>query len=202
MPSLADLSRRLNLRHRRHGGRGRLTSLLLSDPERLPDPAPLLARLPPGAAVILRAYDDPGRAERAARLAVACRARRLRLLVADDFALAVRLRAGLHLPEHRGRAALSRVRLWRRRGNGPLSMAAHGRAALARAAALGCDAALLSPVFTTGSHPGAPALGLLRLRSLLKGAALPVYALGGLTPTRARALCGCRLAGLAGISGF
>ncbi len=202
MSSLADLSRRLNLRHRRQGGGAALAAVLLSDPQRLPDPAPLLGRLPPGAAVIFRAYGNAERAQQAARLALLCRARRLRLLVADDFALAVRLNAGLHLPEYRGRTVLCRVRLWHRHRGALLTMAAHGRAALGRAAGLGCDAALLSPVFATASHPGAPGLGLLRLRALLKGARLPVYALGGVDGARARALRACALAGLAGISGF
>lgn len=50
------------------------------------------------------------------------------------------------------------------------------------------DAVLLSPVFPTRSHPGAPALGPLRFRLLAAHTALPVIALGGLDPARARRL--------------
>ena len=56
----------------------------------------------------------------------------------------------------------------------------HGAADLARAAALGLDYALLSPVMPTASHPGAPHLGWAGFAALAEAAALPVYALGGL----------------------
>ncbi len=58
----------------------------------------------------------------------------------------------------------------------------HGVADLARAAALGLDYALLSPVLPTASHPGAPHLGWERFAALAEEATLPVYALGGLGP--------------------
>ena len=58
----------------------------------------------------------------------------------------------------------------------------HGVSDLARAAALGLDYALLSPVLPTASHPGAPHLGWERFAALAEGASLPVYALGGLGP--------------------
>ncbi|WP_343868577.1 thiamine phosphate synthase, partial [Caenispirillum bisanense] len=65
------------------------------------------------------------------------------------------------------------------------------------AAVLGADAALLSPVFPTRSHPGAATLGPWRF-SLWAGAArLPVVALGGVTAATARRLG--HAAGTAGI---
>jgi thiamine-phosphate pyrophosphorylase len=73
---------------------------------------------------------------------------------------------------------------------------------LRRAAAIGADAALLSPVFATASHPGAPALGPLAFAVLAGKAPLPVYALGGMTSENARRLNGARLAGIAGIGLF
>jgi 8-oxo-dGTP diphosphatase len=57
----------------------------------------------------------------------------------------------------------------------------HNAAELRRAEALGCDFALLSPVKATQSHPGAPHLGWENLAAIAAGAAIPVYALGGLT---------------------
>ena len=61
-----------------------------------------------------------------------------------------------------------------------LTVAAHGRAGLARGRRLGADAVVLSPVFPTASHPGAAALGLLRWAALAaRGGARPVVALGG-----------------------
>jgi 8-oxo-dGTP diphosphatase len=51
---------------------------------------------------------------------------------------------------------------------------------LARAAALGCDFAVLGPVLPTPSHPGARTLGWEGFARAIDGARLPVYALGGL----------------------
>lgn len=56
----------------------------------------------------------------------------------------------------------------------------HTAAELRRAEALGCDFALLSPVLSTLSHPGAAHLGWEQFAAMLTGATLPVYALGGL----------------------
>jgi thiamine-phosphate pyrophosphorylase len=53
---------------------------------------------------------------------------------------------------------------------------------------LGADAALLSPVFPTRSHPGGAVLGPVRFRLLARQARLPVIALGGMTGAKARAL--------------
>ncbi len=57
----------------------------------------------------------------------------------------------------------------------------HSAAELRRAEALGCDFALLSPVQATQSHPGATHLGWENFAAIAAGAAIPVYALGGLT---------------------
>jgi thiamine-phosphate pyrophosphorylase len=57
---------------------------------------------------------------------------------------------------------------------------------------------ILSPVFPTRSHPGAPALGPLRWAALARRAAGPVVALGGVDGARARRLPR-RTAGLAAI---
>ena len=56
----------------------------------------------------------------------------------------------------------------------------HDEAELARAAALGLDFAVLGPVASTPSHPGAAPLGWTRVAELLRATPLPVYALGGL----------------------
>jgi len=52
---------------------------------------------------------------------------------------------------------------------------------LQRAAELGCDFALVSPVLPTQSHPGAPHLGWESFAAMTAGSSIPVYALGGLT---------------------
>lgn len=176
--------------------------VLLTDDHRLPDPLPLLPRLPRGSWVILRHADANSRASWARPLARACRRHGLTPLVAGDFALAVVLHCGLHLSEAMARRAPPKVRLWRRRGGGPLTAATHGYGALARAARIQSDAALLSPVFPTASHPGAPTLGPLRFRQWALRAALPVFALGGVTARTIGRLSGSNAVGVATVGGL
>jgi thiamine-phosphate pyrophosphorylase len=184
--------------------------ILMSDERRLPDPlanpGDAAKRLPPGAAVLVRHTDARARSDLAHRLAPVCRAQGLTLIVSDDLALAEACGAeGLHLPE---RAATSgRAMAIRRRWRGILTVAAHGPRALARASALGADAALVSPVFETQSHPGQPAAGLMRFLTWSRMARLPIYALGGITAANAGRLYQVNrgqinLVGIAGIDGF
>jgi thiamine-phosphate pyrophosphorylase len=164
--------------------------ILVTDDIRLPDPSRAVAALPPGSGLLLRHYDAGDRGDLARRLARIARKRRVIMLVAgSDWRLAARIgAAGIHLPEGVARTlADPGLRLWLRRGH-LLSIACHSPRALARAAALGADAALLSPVFATRSHPGARCLGALRFAQWARRAALPVIALGGVNRRTARAL--------------
>lgn len=193
---LSVLARRLA------GRRSRLPPLLLLTDERIPDPRPLVRRLPPGCGVVLRHYESPERAELACDLARLCRARRLVFLVAADASLAAAVRAdGLHLPEGLARTA-ARPLAWLRRRGGLLTVAAHSPAALRRAARLGADAALLSPVFPTASHPESRPLGPRRFAALARSSPLPVYALGGVNARRMRLLAGSGAAGVATVGGL
>ncbi|MCW5699414.1 MAG: thiamine phosphate synthase [Rhodospirillales bacterium] len=178
----------------------------MTDATRLPDPLPAVAALPRGAAVILRHYESPDREALARKLAHLCRRRGVRLLIAGDTRLAIRVGAdGVHLPEH-VLAHGSRVwALWRRqrRPRGWLvTAAAHSSAALHRAARAGIDAVLLSPVFATPSHPGARTIGPLRFTAMTGTSPLPVYALGGINTKTARRLIASGLAGIAAIGGL
>lgn len=78
--------------------------------------------------------------------------------------------------------------------------AAHSLAELARAAAIRADAALLSPVFPTRTHPGAPALGPLRFRLLARQSPVRVIALGGMTARTVRHLPGAAWAAIDGLA--
>lgn len=120
-----------------------------------------------------------------------------------------------HLPEPERRARFRQLRrLARRRGHavvlagtmrearawggdgayGSAALLAGGPAGL-RLATVHClrelgrssraDAALLSPVFATQSHPGAGSLGALRFLLMAQKSRIPVLALGGMTPRRA-----------------
>jgi thiamine-phosphate pyrophosphorylase len=182
------------------GGRVVPRLWLLSDPVRLPDPACPARRLPRGAAVLARGA-GPAVLARLARLA---RGRGLVLLLGGEGRAALALRAGLHVPDRapvRGLLPFLRAR----RAGAPwalLSVAVHGRAGLARGRRLRADCALLSPVFATASHPGAPALGPLRWAALARVLGRPAVALGGVAPRMAGRLPrggAGRAAGLAAI---
>jgi len=78
----------------------------------------------------------------------------------------------------------------------------HDADELARASALRADFATLSPVAATATHPDVVPMGWEAFQRLAAAAALPVYALGGMSVTdaaRAKALGG---QGVAGIRSF
>ena len=189
---------------RRHGEGKRplarpLPSLFfVTDPNRTPDPAAIAAGLPRGCGVIYRAFGRADALPVGRALAAVARARGLVLLVGADEALAAALGAdGLHLPErdlHRARAIRARRPAWLVTG------AAHGAAALRRGR--GLDALLLSPVFDSRSPSAGPALGPTRFATLVRGAAAPVYALGGVNGATAPRLLASGAAGLAAVDGL
>jgi thiamine-phosphate pyrophosphorylase len=153
-----------------------------------------LAKLPRGSGFIYRHYHLPG-AERLARFRVLRRAARARghVVILADSALTAREWGadGIY------GAPLSFYP--RRRGLIHLATA-HNRAEIGLAARLGADAVLLSPVFPTRSHPGGAVLGAVRFRLLARQSPLPVIALGGMTPHRARSLGWPRWAAIDGLS--
>lgn len=171
---------------------------LLTDRRRVADPLPLLERLPPGSAVVLRDYDAPDRAVFGQRLRAACWVHHLRFLVAGDTALAHRLRAdGVHLPEWQIPHAPA---IRRDFPAGLITAAAHSLPALRRLDPQLVDAAFLSPVFATASHPETRPLGALRLRQWAAQSAVPVYALGGITSATRFLLRDAPIAGTAAVS--
>jgi thiamine-phosphate pyrophosphorylase len=196
--TLAEVANQLNSRQARTAGKKRPLPplLLMSDAARLPDPCAAAARLPAGSGVILRHYDDPARDALARALADIARQRALVLLIGRDSALAERVgAAGVHLPE----SELGWVARVRRRPSWLVTVAAHSLAALNKAERAGADAALLSPVFETASHPGARTLGPYQFATLSRRAKLPVYALGGINEINAALLLGSAAIGIAAI---
>ncbi|HWL82954.1 MAG TPA: thiamine phosphate synthase [Roseomonas sp.] len=164
--------------------RGPLPRLwLFSDPARLPDPRAALAALPRGSGVVAR------RVAPALRPALARLQRRRQgvLLIGGEARAALALHAGLHWPDRA--TSLDILPFLRARRSGApwarLSVAAHGRDGLARAARLRADLVFLSPLFPTPSHPGAPALGPWRWGALARRSRRPVVALGGIVAATA-----------------
>ena len=157
-------------------GRALPRAWFMTDPKRTPHPERIVARLPPGFGVIYRHFGAKDRFEVGERLARICRSRRLVLLVSADPELARRIGAdGVHWPE---------ARLRRR---SPAQSAPGSRPprrtrapAIARAARLGVDAAILSAVFESAQLVGGRADGGAALSDARsRRARLPVYALGG-----------------------
>jgi thiamine-phosphate pyrophosphorylase len=173
----------------------------MTDERRGGDPLAAAASLPRGGAVILRHDGAVGRATLAVALARICRVRGLQFLVARDARLALSLGAGLHLAEGMRPPACFRLARRQRRGR-LLTIAAHGPRALAQAAAMGADLALLSPLFPTLSHPGGAVLGTVRFARFARAARSPVAALGGLSPGRVRAAAKAGAVAVASVGGF
>jgi thiamine-phosphate pyrophosphorylase len=171
----------------------------VTDPARTPNPLAIVARLPRGAGIIYRSFGAADRVETARALAAVARERGLLFLVGADAALAEASGAdGVHLPE---RALGDAVGLRRAYPAWRLTGAAHGAGALAAAARAGLDAALVSPVFPSRSPSAGAALGVEGFAALARGAALPVYALGGVNAATALRLIDTGAAGIAAVEG-
>ena len=147
-------------------------------------PEELLARVPSLAAdgvrlLIVRALElAPGqRVQLTRRLSQIRRGTGMRLLLSGT-ALEARQAGACGL--HSSAAALAGLverpptRLW--------AVSAHNARDLERAAALGADFVIVSPVLPTDAHPGDQALGWDGLRALVAASPLPAYAQGGLGP--------------------
>ena len=171
--------------------------IFVTDPTRTPEPEAIAARLPRGAGVIYRAFGAADALAAARRLRAIADTRGLVFLVGADEALAAAAGAdGLHLPE----AMAGRARRIRARRPGwILTGAAHSPRALAKAASLGLDAALFSTVFESRSPSAGTPWGAVRFAGLVRGARLPVYALGGVTMKNARRLEASGAVGLAAV---
>jgi 8-oxo-dGTP diphosphatase len=115
-----------------------------------------------------------------------------RVLVNADVVLAHECCAdGVHLKS-------AQLRALRERPSAALVAAScHGREELELACALGADFVVLGPLAPTLTHPGAEVLGWDRFTQLVRGYALPVFALGGMRPDDLRPAWRCGAHGIA-----
>lgn len=167
---------------------------LISDARNDAGLARALAKLPRGSGWIYRHYHLPG-PQRYARFRALRRIARARghVTILADSALTAR--------EWGADGIYGAPRALAPRRSGLIHLAtAHDLTELGLAARLGADAALLSPVFPTRSHPGGRVLGSVRFRLLARQAGLPVIALGGMDAARAHALGWKRWAAIDGLS--
>ncbi len=91
------------------------------------------------------------------------------------------------------------MRQWLAHADMTISASCHDAGELGLAGRCGADFTLLSPVFTTASHPGTPHLGVKRFHALSNTASLPVVALGGITPKNRSELTGYPVAVISAI---
>ena len=147
---------------------------------RTPDILKIARRLPRGFGIVWRHYGANHRLATGRDLARICRRRGLILLVSADPQLAAQIGAhGVHWPE--ARLTGHRLSL----PNLIETAAAHSPRAIARAARLGVDAVIVSPVFPSRSPSAGKPLGVVKFRQMARAASLPVYALGGVGPRNA-----------------
>ena len=146
-----------------------------------------VARLPEGAGIVFRHYSLPEVARRDLFDSVLAMAPGP-VLLAGPAALALAWGAdGSH-----GRGP----------GRGLRSAPVHDHSEIRAAERAGADLLFLSPVFATGSHPGARPLGLARFAWLARRTPLPVIALGGMNGPRGRRLASFGAYGWAGIDAW
>jgi thiamine-phosphate pyrophosphorylase len=159
------------------------TVWLITDP-RGGDPLVQIERLPRRSGVVVRHFD----------LAAPDRVRLFAQVQA-----AVQRRGGIALlatpPDRLGRWAAVDPE------TGLRAVAVHSRREYLTAWRTGADLVFVAPVFATRTHPGARALGPVRLGLILDGR-LPAVALGGMTAQGFRRLNGLGLHGWAAIDAF
>ena len=141
----------------------------------------------------------------AARAVALCRGAKAEVLVNGDIALASQLGIGVHLrsAQLRDAGAVDALAATRSGGN-RIGASCHDALDLRHAQALGCDFAVLGPVRATASHPGQPGIGWDAFALLREQVSLPIYAIGGLSPSDiadARAHGGQGVAAIRGLWG-
>jgi len=169
-----------------------LPKLWLMTDERGGDPAALVKRLPKGAGIVFRHYATPPHERRSLfiRVKAIARRRRLTLLLAGTPRQARAWGAdGAH---HRSKLTSIGLR----------SVAVHNRHELRLAKAIRADLIFVSPVLRTRSHPGAKALGPIKLGLLVGVSRNRTIALGGMNAVRFKRFVRLGVRGWAGIDAF
>lgn len=150
---------------------------------------PSIAALPRGSGIIFRHYSVPVGERRALFTAVRALAkrRRLVLILAGD----ARTARAWYADGAHGRTGKRHAKLH--------TAPVHSVAEAVSARRNGADLLFVSPVFATRSHRGARPLGRVRFGLIRRAVHLPVIALGGMSPARARSLTTLKIYGWAAI---
>lgn len=125
-----------------------------------------------------KTLDEAAYVARAERALALCRQYDARLLLNAEPELLKRVDAhGIHLTSER-LMSLERRPIAESKW---LSASTHDHKQLGQAARIGCDFVTLSPLRTTPSHPEVAPMGWHDFQQLVERAAMPVFALGGMT---------------------
>ena len=150
-------------------------------------------KIPKNSAFLLRSYDAQGRKKIAKDLLKFCKMKKLKLLIASDIKLAKDINAhGVHFPEYmikkKKKINWIIVKKIKSKKNWIITTAAHNLQAIKKAENYDIDAALLSPVFSSKSHPNSKSLGINKFIKIIKKTKLPIYALGGINIKNVKSL--------------
>ena len=170
-----------------------------TDERRVDDLATVVAGLPDGVGVIFRHYTHPGRLGLAAEISSQCRSQHRCLLIAGSPEIARTVGAdGVHWPEVQFQTGLAS-----RKPIPPywiVTTAVHSLRAICNLRHRRVDAAFLSPIFPTASHPDRPHfLGPVRSAALARTSSTPLYGLGGISAGSALRLKNSGLVGFGAI---
>ena len=142
-------------------------------------------KIPKESAFLLRSYKAKERKKIAKQLLKFCKIKKLKLLIASDIKLAEDIKAhGVHFPEYmikkKNKINWVIVKNIKLRKKWIITTAVHSLQAIKNAEFFDIDAALLSPVFSSKSHPNEKNLGINKFSKIVKKTKLPIYALGGI----------------------
>ena len=117
----------------------------------------LKLKIPKKSAFLLRSYQTKKRKKIAKQLLKFCKMKKIKLLIGSDIKLAKDINAhGVHFPEYmikENKINWIGIKNIKYRKKWIITTAAHSTRSLKKVEGLDIDAALLSPVFTSKSHP-------------------------------------------------
>ena len=144
----------------------------------------LKLKIPKKSAILLRSYETKKRKKIAKQLLNFCKMKKIKLLIGSDIKLAEDINAdGIHFPEYmvkKNKINWTYIKNVKSNKKWIITTAVHNIQSLKKAEELNIDAALLSPVFPSKSHPNNKSLGLNKFLKIVKKTKLPIYALGGI----------------------
>jgi thiamine-phosphate pyrophosphorylase len=150
-------------------------------------------KIPKKTAFLLRSYKVKNRKKIAKDLLKFCKMKKMKLIIGLDLKLAKNINAhGIHIPEYMIKEnrvnwiILEKLKL---KKNWIITISAHNLQTLKKAEKnYNIDAALLSPIFSSQSHPTEKGMGTNKFSKIIKKTNLPIYALGGINIKNVKSL--------------